>query len=419
MTFTEIENNISRNRLRFTNLWLSVPLVLSFSLVDFIYYKKFWLSILLVRITVIIPFMFIEGIYRSNLKLTLKNNLSHYILVVFLANYNLYIINLVEDPYSYYFHGLNLLTIGVFSFIPMTHKKAMFSSLLIYAPYFIYEIFHSYDSNFKVLFGNIAFCISTLLISFATGYFSKLLRYNNYRSNKEKDELKAELINQEKLSSIGLVSAGIAHQLGNTINVISTSNIAQKRMLAKGKLNNELLMKCQKNIEDAVYLSKEIISSVNSLSKENDVFKNNNLKSIINAAIVVAKGQSYESVEYLNNVDTETNVLCSKSSLIQVFMNLFSNSIDALPKSGGTIKIDALDNGEFIHIYVNDNGSGIPPETIKLIFNEFVTTKSSEKGTGLGLYIVKKEVERNKGNISVESSPGNTTFKIILKQELS
>jgi signal transduction histidine kinase len=96
-------------------------------------------------------------------------------------------------------------------------------------------------------------------------------------------------------------------------------------------------------------------------------------------------------------------------------MNIISNAVDALPAENGRILISACRLEAAVKISIEDNGHGMAPEVQARIFDPFYTTKDVGKGTGLGLHIAKKEVERHGGDIAVESQPNvGTTFTILL-----
>lgn len=99
--------------------------------------------------------------------------------------------------------------------------------------------------------------------------------------------------------------------------------------------------------------------------------------------------------------------------LNQVWTNLIDNAIDAMDKEG-VLKIKVAPERDFVCVSITDNGPGIPEEVIHQIFDPFFTTKGIGKGTGMGLEMVRKMVDRHKGKIEVQSAPGNTTFKIFL-----
>lgn len=106
-------------------------------------------------------------------------------------------------------------------------------------------------------------------------------------------------------------------------------------------------------------------------------------------------------------------VTANPGELNQLWTNLFDNAIDAMGENG-RLTINAHANHRFMTIEISDNGSGIPEDDITSIFDPFYTTKPMGQGTGMGLDIVKKIIDRHKGSIDVESRPGKTTFTICL-----
>lgn len=234
---------------------------------------------------------------------------------------------------------------------------------------------------------------------------------------REKDinNLKATLIHQEKLASLGMLASGVAHQLGNTLNIISTSNVAIGRMNGRKTIDNEKLGRCSETIAEGLELSQDIIDSINYIGKENDDFARNNLRKIVQSGIVLTKGKSLENVTILNNVDEDLDVWCSKSSLSQVFMNLISNAIDAIPGPDGRVAIQVIERSQQrVVISVKDNGCGIPEAVRPMVFEPFVTSKNAREGTGLGLYLVKEELNKHHAWINYETGVAGTIFYITL-----
>ena len=109
-------------------------------------------------------------------------------------------------------------------------------------------------------------------------------------------------------------------------------------------------------------------------------------------------------------------ILCYPDELNQVWTNLIHNAIQAMAEKG-TLTIEVGEQESWITIIIRDSGSGIPPEIIPDIFNPFFTTKPAGEGSGLGLNIVKKIIEKHQGTIEVKSIPGNTTFTVSLPKE--
>ena len=122
------------------------------------------------------------------------------------------------------------------------------------------------------------------------------------------------------------------------------------------------------------------------------------------------KQQNIEVIEQYGDIK---NIDCFPGQLNQVFLNLFSNAIDAM-EDNGKLMIETSMEGQKVKVSVKDTGSGMTEETKKAIFNPFFTTKEVGKGTGLGLSISYGIIEKHKGKISVESAPGKGTEFVIL-----
>jgi len=244
---------------------------------------------------------------------------------------------------------------------------------------------------------------------------SKILEATVSSQDKDIVALRATVIHREKLATLGMLSAGVAHQLGNTLNVISTSAIVIDRMFKRDAINATSLRECIDRIKDSLNLSKDIIASLNSIGRENDSFRMNSLRRIVDAAVILTKGKALESVAIRNEVHPDLELHCSSSSLTQVFMNLFSNAVDAMSRSNGTVTATAYREGSGpVIVKVSDNGSGIPEGVRDRVFEAFVTSKDETKGTGLGLYLVKREIDLHGGKIWFDSDENGTRFFIEL-----
>ena len=138
-----------------------------------------------------------------------------------------------------------------------------------------------------------------------------------------------------------------------------------------------------------------------------------NLTEGIDTVLTLYQNQFKKGVEVKRNYAELPPVLCYPDELNQVWRNLIHNALQAMDYRG-TLTIDAIQQDQQIHISITDTGSGIPEEIKPKIFKPFFTTKPPGEGSGMGLDIVKKIMEKNHGKIEFESSTGQTTFTVSL-----
>ncbi len=173
-------------------------------------------------------------------------------------------------------------------------------------------------------------------------------------------------------------------------------------------------------IETAVKRASKIVFALKHYSyagpKENKtVFS---LMEGIDAVIVMYSATWKQGIEIETEYSDETTVLGYPDELVQVWTNLIYNAVQACPPHNGKIKIQVSRTDRDAFVSIRDNGNGISQENLDLIFEPFFTTKELGMGTGLGLPIVKKIIENHEGEISVESQPGDTIFRIRLPLHL-
>jgi two-component system sensor histidine kinase PilS (NtrC family) len=211
---------------------------------------------------------------------------------------------------------------------------------------------------------------------------------------------------RDKLSSLGEISAGIAHELRNPMGVIA----GYTKLLSK-KADNSLKPTVEAISKEIVVMDR-IISDFLSFAKPAELnIAKSNLKAIIENCVASVAGKRTDL-----SMDIDINALPALKGdevlLRQAFINLIQNAVDAMPQEGN-LKIEALPStGDFMDILISDTGHGISENIKDKIFLPFFTTK--EQGTGLGLAIVHKIVVSHGGSISVDSSEKGTTFSIRL-----
>ena len=229
----------------------------------------------------------------------------------------------------------------------------------------------------------------------------------------ERIELESQLSQSDKLSSIGLLAAGVAHEVNTPLAVISSYAQMLSKQLQGDPQKGALLEK----ITRQTFRASEIVNSLLNFSRTSGAeFAEVNLNKIILDTLTLLEHQFKISRIRVQDELYENLPLIQGNAgrLQQVFLNLFLNARDAMP-GGGTLRI-ATTNGDGVSVVVSDSGSGIAPEHIARIYDPFFTTKQAAregqgKGTGLGLSVTYGIIQEHSGKIRVESQPGEgTTF---------
>jgi signal transduction histidine kinase len=253
----------------------------------------------------------------------------------------------------------------------------------------------------------------------------------------------------DRLSAIGILTAGVAHEINNPVNFISSSTDPLKRNIQnlftiwqkyseikegeELELSNKLIeieklkqsfdlnytidesKQLMKGISDGIHRITIIMKDLKTFSKENEeVMVKADIHQGIDATLTLLKPRYKDRIKIHKNYAKLSEINCYYGKLNQVFMNIISNAIEAIPDKG-EIDITTVENDNQIKIIIKDNGLGISESDAKKIFNPFFTTKSLGKGTGLGLSIASSIIQDHKGSIEVESKIGKgAKFTIIL-----
>lgn len=213
----------------------------------------------------------------------------------------------------------------------------------------------------------------------------------------------------EKQASLGQATAGVAHETKNALGYI----IGFSQLLPSCVDKKEFMDTAVRAFPTEVERMKVILSGIIDYSKDEVQNKERvQVKKLVDDTIVLVRDRAKgANVMIETNVDPSHHIFADPNRLRQVLLNLFMNSLDAMPGGGGILKAFSDSHKGNVYIKVSDTGSGMPPEVVKKIFEPFFTTK--EQGTGLGLAIVKKIIEENRGNLYVETKEGEgTTFVI-------
>jgi len=229
----------------------------------------------------------------------------------------------------------------------------------------------------------------------------------------DRDELERRLVQADKLSSIGLLAAGVAHEVNTPLAVIST----YAQLLAKQISDDEQKSKLLDKIAKQTFRASEIVNSLLSFSRTSPTeFVEVDVSKVIQETLSLVEHQLEKSgvAVKLDAPSTLPPIKGNSGKLQQVFLNLFLNARDAMD-AGGTLTVHAWSEGGFARIDVADNGQGIAPEHLERIYDPFFTTKGARKGTGLGLAVTYGIVREHGGSIEVESRVGaGSRFRVEL-----
>lgn len=227
-----------------------------------------------------------------------------------------------------------------------------------------------------------------------------------------------QLLQAKKLSSLGTLTSGIAHQLNNPLNNISTS--CQIAMEELGEADPMFLHKMLTNIEQEVHRARDTVKGLLEFSRIKEFCLAPVLLSdVVERSISLISSQIPPGVRIVRNIPPHLSLNIDSQRMQQVFLNLLENAIHAMETSPGEIRISAsMTPDESIRIDVEDSGKGIPEGLVGRVFDPFFTTKEVGVGTGLGLSVVYGIIQKHGGGISVESEPGQgARFVIRLPSE--
>jgi two-component system sensor histidine kinase PhcS len=354
----------------------------------------------------------------------------------------LWLIYYANDPVSPYYAGLNIVLVAVGLILPWNYIQNLITAILILLGYVLVCRWMPNPQPLTYTINNATFlCLTAVLVVSGSVASAKQrlrefrLRWdldisrnqvqeNNItldRQNKELEETiqklteaESQLVQSEKMASLGRMSAGIIHEINNPLNFATTGLFTLRKKakhIAPEQLEeyNEIL----KDVEDGVARVKNIVSDLRMFTHPNS----DNLDEV-EAAEVVASALRFLSNEMKDKASIEIKlterqtVHANKNKLIHVFVNLIQNSLDAMkekPFPDGerpTIWIESLETKDANCLIVRDNGPGITSEHIDKIFDPFYTTKDVGEGMGLGLSICYRIMQECQGKISVRTEPG-------------
>jgi len=226
-----------------------------------------------------------------------------------------------------------------------------------------------------------------------------------------------QLIQAEKMASLGILTAGVAHEINNPLNYIYNGTAAIENYIKeKYEKETDYLNPLFEAVNTGVMRVTGIVKKLDRYSRNEDLtFNNCKIQELIDDCLVKINTKHQNPYKLVKNYLPESPVVMVNSSqLKQVFSNILDNALQAIDKDG-TITIDVVLNKHHLAVSISDSGMGISEEHLNHIFDPFFTTKNPGQGTGLGLALCKKIIDEHKGSIScVSAIKKGTTFTVSL-----
>jgi signal transduction histidine kinase len=246
----------------------------------------------------------------------------------------------------------------------------------------------------------------------------------------ELQEIQVQLMQSEKLSSLGQLVAGVAHELNNPIGFVHANlqlldeyieKFSQARSDgADTEKIRDAIAKLLARSREGTHRVKEIVQDLRTFSRMDQAqLQDADLHEELDRTIRFMEPRFKDGVTVVRNYGDLPRVRCYPGQLNQVFLNLLMNACDAMD-SRGSIEITTSRTDDGVRLEIRDDGPGVPPELLNRLFDPFFTTKEVGKGTGLGLSLSHGIIERHRGKFSVNSNLGEgATFVIELPLDAS
>jgi len=256
--------------------------------------------------------------------------------------------------------------------------------------------------------------ISAFFVFLIVGFYIYLYRKSLSDKNKELKSSYQKLIESEKMASLGLLSAGVAHEINNPLNFIKGG----VEMLSLELEESEDTTPYLNAIEEGVRRATSIVNSLSHFSRDTPSMDEEcDINAILDNCLIMLNHKLKYSIEVEKDFSDLSHIrlIGNEGQLHQAMLNIISNATEAIPESG-TIRIHTYYVDQKLMVLISDTGRGIEPDHLSKIRDPFFTTKSAGEGTGLGLSIAYKVIESHSGWVSVESVLGKgTSFKITFK----
>jgi signal transduction histidine kinase/CheY-like chemotaxis protein len=272
--------------------------------------------------------------------------------------------------------------------------------------------------------------VSSMPIQNSDGTVSKMTIFRDIthylNAVMEKEKAQTQLLQVQKMESIGNLAGGIAHDFNNILSAI----IGFTELALDDAPNDSAQQENLQEVYAAGNRAKELVQQILAFARQStEETKPIRLSDIIVEVLKLVRPSTPTTIDIVQTIHSDSSVIGNSSQLHQVILNLCTNAIQSLQGSGGVLEIDLRDvapnkdsnrenqgqpAGHWVKLAITDNGQGIDSAIIDNIFEPYFTTKGIGEGTGMGLAMVKGIVESYGGKIEVKSTPGKETIFTIL-----
>ncbi|EOQ88126.1 GHKL domain protein [Leptospira yanagawae serovar Saopaulo str. Sao Paulo = ATCC 700523] len=225
---------------------------------------------------------------------------------------------------------------------------------------------------------------------------------------RELSERQNQLIESEKLASLGLLSAGIAHEINNPLNFITGGYYGLLEVVQSSGISQEKIKLYLDAIKVGVERTTKIVKGLNQYTRSGDSLDETiSVEEMLENCLVILSHSLRDKIIVKKDFSEGDLFIRGNSGKIhQVFLNIFTNAIQSMEKNGGELSIITSTLDETISIHIEDTGTGIQKEHLSQIAIPFFTTKEPGKGVGLGLSIASKILKEHSGSLEVKSEWG-------------
>lgn len=250
---------------------------------------------------------------------------------------------------------------------------------------------------------------STDKLVLAAGHreMASLVRASNHMLDELRLRQQQQLIQAERLASLGRLISGVAHEINNPLSNISSSAqiLLEEGATADPLWQHEILSQ----IDGETARAQRIVRSLLDYAHKRDFQQSAiPLHAMMEESLRFFRNEIPAQLAIRLDIPESLQVMGDKPRLQQVFLNLLKNAVDAL-QGAGEISISATSSDAGVEIIFQDSGPGIPSEVLPHIFEPFYSTKEASQGSGMGLFIVREIIEEHHGAIRAESTPGKGT----------